>query len=89
MSEILYHTLKEEIGARTNKNGFRNRDLKEKIQKQLLECQQYDQVIAHVDNQKIEIDLDDGVKVKYEKFQNIAVPQGGLCEAMHDLMQNK
>ncbi|HHW39001.1 MAG TPA: BREX-1 system adenine-specific DNA-methyltransferase PglX [Bacillales bacterium] len=49
---------------------------KEKLQKQLLECQQYDQVIAHVANQKIEIDLDDGVKVNYEKFQNIEVPQG-------------
>jgi len=49
---------------------------KEKLQKQWLECQQYDQIIAHVANQKIEIDLDDGVKVNYEKFQNIDVPQG-------------
>jgi type II restriction/modification system DNA methylase subunit YeeA len=49
---------------------------KEKIQKQLLECQQYDQVIAHVANQKIDIDLDDGVKVNYAKFQDIEVPQG-------------
>lgn len=49
---------------------------KEKIQKQLLECQQYDQVIAHVAHQQIEIDLDDGVKVNYAKFQNIEVPQG-------------
>ncbi|MCQ6266317.1 BREX-1 system adenine-specific DNA-methyltransferase PglX [Fictibacillus sp. WQ 8-8] len=49
---------------------------KEKLQKQLLECQQYDQVIAHLANQKIEIDLDDGVKENYEKFQNIEVPQG-------------
>ena len=49
---------------------------KEKLQKQLLECQQYDQVIAHVAHQQIEIDLDDGVKVNYAKFQNIEVPQG-------------
>lgn len=49
---------------------------KEKLQKQLLECQQYDQVIAHVANQKVEIELDDGVKVNYDKFQNIEVPQG-------------
>ncbi|OLS37725.1 BREX-1 system adenine-specific DNA-methyltransferase PglX [Bacillus sp. MRMR6] len=49
---------------------------KESIQRQLLECQQYDQVIAHVANQKIEINLDDGVKVNYEKFQNIEVSQG-------------
>ncbi|MGG2028733.1 BREX-1 system adenine-specific DNA-methyltransferase PglX [Gottfriedia sp. S16(2024)] len=49
---------------------------KEKIQKQLLECREYDQVIAHVANQRISIDLDDGVKVNYMKFQNVEVPQG-------------
>ncbi|MFD1363336.1 BREX-1 system adenine-specific DNA-methyltransferase PglX [Lentibacillus salinarum] len=49
---------------------------KEKLQKQLLECQQYDQVIAHVANQQIDLDLDDGVKVNYARFQNVEVPQG-------------
>lgn len=49
---------------------------KEKLQKQLMECQQYDQVIAHVANQQIDLDLDDGVKVNYAKFQNVKVPQG-------------
>jgi hypothetical protein len=49
---------------------------KEKIQKQIEECKQYDQVIAHVANQKISIDLDDGVTVNYAKFQGIEVPQG-------------
>ncbi|MGV8984285.1 BREX-1 system adenine-specific DNA-methyltransferase PglX [Clostridium sp.] len=49
---------------------------KEKIQKQIIECIQYDQVIAHVANQKISIDLDDGVKVNYAKFQGVEVPQG-------------
>ena len=49
---------------------------KEKIQKQILECVQYDQVIAHVANQKISLDLDDGVKVNYAKFQGVEVPQG-------------
>jgi type II restriction/modification system DNA methylase subunit YeeA len=49
---------------------------KEKIQKQILECVQYDQVIAHVANQKVSIDLDDGVSVNYAKFQGIEVPQG-------------
>lgn len=49
---------------------------KEKLQKQLLECQSYDQVIAHVANQKLDLDLDDGVKVNYAKFQNVEIPQG-------------
>jgi len=52
------------------------RKRKEKIMKQIMECRVYDQVIAHVANQKIEIDLDDGVKVNYAKFQGIEVPQG-------------
>lgn len=52
------------------------RKKKEKIQKQILECVQYDQVIAHVANQKIVIDLDDGVAVNYGKFQGVEVPQG-------------
>lgn len=52
-----------------------SRKKKEKIQKQILECIQYDQVIAHVANQKISIDLDDGVKVNYAKFQEVEVPQ--------------
>ncbi|MGM7634991.1 BREX-1 system adenine-specific DNA-methyltransferase PglX [Bacillus sp. Hm123] len=54
----------------------RAKKAKEKLQKQLLECQQYDQVIAHVANQKMAIDLDDGVKVNYAKFQDVEIPQG-------------
>ena len=42
---------------------------KEKLQKQLKECQEYDEKIAHLALSRIEIDLDDGVKVNYEKIQ--------------------
>ncbi|WP_352420857.1 BREX-1 system adenine-specific DNA-methyltransferase PglX [Proteiniborus sp.] len=49
---------------------------KDAINKQIQECLAYDQVIAHVANQKIEIDLDDGVKVNYGKFQEVEVSQG-------------
>jgi hypothetical protein len=52
------------------------RKKKEQILKQMEECLQYDQVIAHVANQRIKIDLDDGVSVNYSKFQGIEVPQG-------------
>lgn len=52
------------------------RKKKEQILKQMEECLQYDQVIAHVANQRIKIDLDDGVSVNYSKFQGIVVPQG-------------
>lgn len=49
---------------------------KDSVGKQILECIAYDQVIAHVANQKIEIDLDDGVVVNYGKFQGVQIPQG-------------
>lgn len=54
----------------------RARKQKETLQKQILECQQYDQVIAHMAHQQLDLDLDDGVKVNYAKFQNIEIPQG-------------
>ncbi|WP_066638543.1 BREX-1 system adenine-specific DNA-methyltransferase PglX [Desulfolucanica intricata] len=52
------------------------RKKKEAISKQMQECMVYDQAIAHVANQKIEIDLDDGVKVNYAKFQGVEIPMG-------------
>jgi type II restriction/modification system DNA methylase subunit YeeA len=52
------------------------RKKKEKILKQMRECLAYDQVIAHIANQRISIDLDDGVAVNYAKFQGVEVPQG-------------
>ena len=42
---------------------------KEKLQKQLKETQDYDEKIAHIALSRIDIDLDDGVKVNYEKVQ--------------------
>ncbi|MBD5638193.1 BREX-1 system adenine-specific DNA-methyltransferase PglX [Clostridium botulinum] len=44
-----------------------------KIAKQIEECREYDQVVAHLANEKISIDLDDGVKVNHAKFQGIKV----------------
>ena len=42
---------------------------KEKLKKQLKECQEYDEKIGHLALSRIDIDLDDGVKVNYEKVQ--------------------
>jgi len=50
---------------------------KNKLVKQLEETKKYDEALAHVANQKIEIDLDDGVKVNYAKFQGIEVSSEG------------
>ena len=42
---------------------------KEKLQKQLKECREYDEVIGHLALSRTALDLDDGVKVNYEKIQ--------------------
>ena len=42
---------------------------KEKLLKQLKETKEYDAMIAHLALSRIDIDLDDGVKVNYEKVQ--------------------
>ena len=48
--------------------------------------QTYDQAIAHVANKRIEIDLDDGVKVNYAKFQGVEVAQEGKKALKVDLL---
>ena len=45
----------------------RQADLNAKLQ----EIKEYDEKIAHIANQRISIDLDDGVKVNYDKFKDI------------------
>lgn len=53
----------------TDKKETKNRqtDLMAKLQ----EIKEYDEKIAHIANQRISIDLDDGVKVNYDKFKDI------------------
>lgn len=58
------------------------REKKENLIKNIQECMTYEQVIAHAANQKIEIDLDDGVAVNYARFLGIEVPQ---CEGKKPL----
>ena len=43
----------------------------DRINKQIEECREYDEIVAYIANEKISIDLDDGVKVNYAEFQNI------------------
>jgi cell division septal protein FtsQ len=59
----------------TIENSSNSRDVsaatkrKEKLIKQLKESKDYDEKIAHLALARIELDLDDGVKVNYEKVQ--------------------
>lgn len=57
-----------------------------KYMKQLAEMKIYDEAIAHIANKRIEIDLDDGVKLNYEKFQGVEVAQEGKKTLKVDLL---
>ena len=57
-----------------------------KYTKQLAEIHLYDEAMAHIASQRIEIDLDDGVKVNYEKFQGVEVAQEGKKALKIDLL---
>ena len=62
MQDMIDHsTNAREVAASTKR--------KEKLQKQLKECRDYDEMIAPLALSRIEMDLDDGVKVNYEKIQ--------------------
>ncbi|WP_216828511.1 BREX-1 system adenine-specific DNA-methyltransferase PglX [Alkalihalobacterium elongatum] len=46
------------------------------IDTQLIECRQYDQLLAAVANKRVTLDLDDGIKTNYSKFQGVTVKLG-------------
>ena len=57
-----------------------------KITKQLEETKLYDQALGHISSQYIDIDLDDGVNVNYEKFQGVQVAREGQKAIKIDLL---
>lgn len=59
---------------------------KDKLVKQLAETRIYDQALAHIALQRIDLDLDDGVKVNYQKFQGIEVAREGQKALKIDLL---
>ena len=57
MRDMIDHTSNAREAAESAKR-------KEKLAKQLKECHEYDEKIGHLAMSRIELDLDDGVKVK-------------------------
>lgn len=55
--------------SRDNKEINKATKRKEKLQKQVKETKDYDAKVAHLALSRIDIDIDDGVKVNYEKVQ--------------------
>ena len=66
--------------SRDNKEISAATKRKEKLQKQLKESKDYDAMVAHLALSRIGIDLDDGVKVNYEKVQT--APDGSKLQIL-------
>ena len=61
MDDAIAHGANREVAQATKR--------KEKLVKQLKECKDYDDRLGHIALARIPIDLDDGVKVNYDKVQ--------------------
>ncbi|MEI7981486.1 MAG: class I SAM-dependent DNA methyltransferase, partial [Bacteroidota bacterium] len=68
-------SLREDISAREKNAALNEID---KLELMLRDCRQYEKTLFTIATQKISIDLDDGVKVNYQKFKEVLVPIKGL-----------
>ena len=75
MQDMMDHSENaREVAAASNR--------KDKLAKQLKECREYDEKISHLALSRIELDLDDGVKVNYRKLQT--AQDGKFYEVLAD-----
>ena len=65
MDDAIAHGASREVAQATKR--------KEKLVKQLKECKDYDDRLGHIALARIPIDLDDGVKVNYDKVQTLSL----------------
>lgn len=68
-------SLREDISAREKTAATKEID---KLELMLKDCREYEKTLFTIATQKISIDLDDGVKVNYQKFKEVLVPIKGL-----------
>ncbi len=79
MADSENHTFKER--SNTKKNI-------QKISEKIEECREYDEFMTYLANKKISIDLDEGVKINYAKFQGIKFINSKGIEVKMDLLSN-
>ena len=68
-------SLREDISAREKTAAIKEID---KLDAMLKDCQDYEKILFRIATQKISIELDDGVKVNYQKFKDVLVPIKGF-----------
>ncbi len=68
-------SLREDITPREKNAAIKDMD---KLELMLKDCREYEKTLFKIATQKISIDLDDGVKVNYQKFKDVLIPIKGL-----------
>lgn len=68
-------SLREDITPREKNAAIKEMD---KLELMLKDCREYEKTLFKIATQKISIDLDDGVKVNYQKFKEVLIPIKGL-----------
>ena len=79
----------ENIIKNTESNSEKAIILKEKnkLIKQLEESIEYDEALNYVSNLNIDINLDEGIKFNYSKFQNIKISKDGVKDKKINLLK--
>ena len=70
-------SLKEDKDISTRERTLANKEI-DKFEAMLKDCRDYQKTLFIIATQKISIDLDDGVKVNYQKFKEVLIPIKGL-----------
>jgi len=68
-------SLQEDISGREKTTALKEID---KLELMIKDCREYEKTLFAIATQKINIDLDDGVKVNYQKFKDVLIPIKGL-----------
>lgn len=69
----------EVVSSASSAEKARKTKEKDKLGKQLVELRRFDEELRHLADQRIAIDLDDGVKVNYGKFGNLLAGVDKIC----------
>ena len=78
------YVVKSDVGSASEKR--KASDALTKLNKQLMETRRYDSAMALIAHQRIDLDLDDGVKVNYAKFQDVVVAEEGKMKQTINLL---
>jgi hypothetical protein len=78
------HLEEEKAHATTSAQGKKLQNEQDKLKKQQAELIKFDEQLRHYADQKITLDLDDGVKVNYAKFGPLVAESKKVCGTKED-----